>query len=475
MNPGDNQTQKPTTVEPAVEVVGGDVSKPKNPEKPSFFKRRPVLLAAAALFIVGIGIGVFIARKDKVEVAENQNQSLKLGVVPAIIDGTATYKSSSESWQQLTAETELKEGDWVSAETGGRLVLVFDDGSAIRLDSSTIVQLSSLSVNNVQINQSSGVVYSRVVESDRNFTIKVDETDFTALGTAFTTHNTESKQGVQVVQSSVKVTGLNEEINEGKQYFKSHTNKELVDKTTDISLEEIKSDSFMIWNLELDQKDENFKDKLGYFNKIKDKLPEVEETDENETAITITARNNDKGTVLSWTVSGIDYSDGFKVVRSHKTSNPTYGRDDSQLVGKDARSFTWKGDRNKKEYWYRVCAYRPSQNSCVSYSNAVKISSVYIEPPKVKRGVMSLTENSGLLSWNYTGKAIYGYKVVISTDSDPTYPENEYVYFGSKNSFVLDLSKKPDGTYYVRVCAYTDGTESSKCVDYSNNVVITKP
>jgi hypothetical protein len=459
-------------------VVGGDVSQPlkKASGKLDFLKKKPVMLAIAAVLVAGGIAGVVLTQGDKSPVTDSRDEiNARIGVTPTIVDGTATYKTGSGDWQALTTETNLSEGDWVSADSGSRVVLSFDDGSALRLDAATIVQLTSLDTDDIKIDQTAGTAYSRVVTSERKFTVNVDETGYTAVGTAFTTINSETDKGCQVIQSQVKVDGMDDSVAEGKQYFKKHSNADLVDKTTDISLDELKSSAFMLWNLEQDEANDQFKDKLGYLAQIKETTPEPEEAPESTTAIKLSAKNNDKGTVLSWSASGIDVSDGFKVVRSKNVSTPTYGNDEAQYVDSGVRSLTWKGDQYQKEYWYRVCAYRPDQKSCASYSNAVKITSVYIVPPKVTRGTMTLTENSGLLTWNYTGSAIYGYKVVISSDSNPTYPDDEYVYYGSDNSYALDLSGKPDGTYHVRVCAYTSGSEAEKCVDYSNDVVITKP
>lgn len=482
MNPDYNKDENTIEYGPT-SVVGGDMNSPAdNPNKPvkktSKFNlsKKTLAIAAAAVLLIGGGVTAFLLLGgDEQAPVANQQTQVKLGVVTTLIDGSATYKTGGGEWQELTANTALAEGDWVSTGTASRIVLTFDDGSAFRLDESTTVGLISLDPQDVKLDQALGTAYSRVVASDRKFTVSVDGTSFAALGTAFTTINLDTEKGVQVLQSSVKADGVDEAVSEGKQYFKKHSDPTLVDKTTDISLDQVKSDAFMLWNLEQDEQDIKFRDKLGFLGKVKESIPDEDEQPASTNAIQLSARNNDKGTVLSWSVSGIDFNDGFKVVRSSKSDTPTFGRDDSKLVKSSSRSLTWKGDQHKKEYWYRVCAYRPDQKTCTSYSNAVKIASVFVQPVKVTRGKMNLTENSGLLTWNYTGKAVYGYKVVVASNAKPTYPEDGYVYYGKETSYALNLADKPDGTYYVRVCAYTNGSEAEKCVDYSDDLIITKP
>lgn len=482
-NQANHEDQKPVEYGPLA-VVSGDTSKPMY-EKPAgrskfgFLKSKKFLIAAAVL-VLGAGAGLTFAltgsdKKD--EVTEDQSRQMSMGVAPSLVDGAATYKVGDGEWQPLTAGTSLSAGTWVSVENGGRVVLSFDDGSAIRLDQSSIVKLASLDPEDIRIEQTAGTAYSRVVTSDRQYTVSVDGTDYQALGTAFSTTATATKKGVQVLQSKVKTSGTDTEVDEGKQYFKEHENAELKDKLTDINIDELKSNGFMLWNLEQDEQDEKFKDKLGVWQKVKEQTAVQQEEEQTSTGgIELSASNNDKGTVLSWKVSGVDVGKGFKIVRSKSTSTPLFGKDEAVYVDKSsARSYTWKSDK-EGEFWYRVCAYRPDQGTCVNYSNAVKMTAVYKPAAKVTRGTMTLAvgEDDRSLSWSYSGQAIYGYKVVVSSSPNPVYPDSGYAFYGANTTHTLKDSDLKPGQNYVRVCAYTDGTESEKCVDYSNQIIIIK-
>lgn len=361
------------------------------------------------------------------------------------------------------------------------LFLLFD-GSALRVDSSSEVQLASLDPSNVRIVQASGTAYSRVVASGRTYTVETDGTDYTALGTAFTTINTTDESGVQVIESKVKVDGVDTEISEGQQHYKKHKNSKLKDKTTDIDVASLKKSKFMNWCLEQDEKDEKFKDKLGLLAKFKEKDKKKDKKDDSDTrsvdGIKLTAYNNSKGTVLSWSISDVKLGEGFKVVRSKHTSTPKYGVDESNLVSSDTRSFTWNGDQYQKDYWYRVCIYR-GDGKCDTYSNAVQKRSVYKAPKKVKSGTMTLSkdESAQKFYWTFTGEAPYGFKFNWSKSHNPSYGgagSSSHLTGGNKMKF-SDLELDPATTYYFRVCAYTSGTDSDACKYYSDEVEYTTP
>lgn len=96
---------------------------------------------------------------------------------------------------------------------------------------------------------------------------------------------------------------------------------------------------------------------------------------------------------------------------------------------------------------------------------------------KVTRGAMTLSSSGTAINWNYTGRAVHGYKVVYSkTNTAPTFGTDNAIYFDKIGTVSTTLTKKDVGgmgKFYVRVCAYTANTENEPCVDYSNIVVVT--
>ena len=86
---------------------------------------------------------------------------------------------------------------------------------------------------------------------------------------------------------------------------------------------------------------------------------------------------------------------------------------------------------------------------------------------------MNLSLSGEQFTWSYTGKAVHGYKLVISkTNPSPVFngPETQSIYFSGINQLTGTIpgpEKIGTGTFYATVCAYTANTETEPCVDYS--------
>jgi len=441
--------------------------------KPGRLSKRNLLIGASAAFVLLFGsLGyVNFIKSDSPKEQTSQNQRASLGMVVSVIDGTAKYSSDSVNWSTLSTDTNLKQGDLVQTDAGSRIILTLDDGSIIRLNESSIVRLDSLFADEVRIANISGEVYSRVVTSERSFTVMVEDAEYSALGTAYSTVNKATDKGVQVLQSSVSLKGTDTKVDEGKQFYKTHQNAELKDKVTDISVDELKSSAFMIWNLEQDKQSQEFKDKLGYLAKIEEQTTPALAPAPAGASIKLSGKQSDKGVTLNWTVSSLGSVEGFKVVRSKKTTTPTYGKDESSFAsGSSTRSFLWK-DGSGVTYNYRVCAY--SGGTCSVYSNSISLTSPYTPPEPVVSGTVNLTLTDNVASWTFTGTAPHGFKIVVGTSPGPTYPSNSYKFAGSSPATIEGLDA---GTYYVRVCKYTASSSiDGGCTDYSNEETLIVP
>lgn len=453
----------------------------QSPTKPtvgrSHHLRRLVIGSIAGLVLVGLGVAGYVLTRPDAEPEQVAivQEVARLGIAVTVIDGTANYSTNGVDWMKLTTETELKESDSILTDSASRVVLTLDDGSALRLSESTSATLASLLPENVQIINNSGQVYSRVVASDRVFMVSIEDTDYRALGTAFNTINTETNKGVQVLQSSVSVDGLEAPVEEGKQFYKAHATNALKETITDVSVDELKSSSFMIWNLEQDEKTEAFKDKLGYLQKMKETtpvtpVPEVLSTPQ----VKLSGSVSDKGAVLKWSLSGVSAPDGFKIVRTKKSATPTYGQDDAKFVEASARSYTW-GVGEGGLYNYRICVYVPKNKTCTPYSNTIKLESPEILPEQPVQGTVNLLLTGSVASWTDTGTAPHGWKLLVSTNTSPTYGgDNAKTYYTEVSPKTIeDLAA---GTYYVRVCKYTATSKiDNGCTNYSNELTLVIP
>ncbi len=270
-------------------------------------RKRAAIFAAIAVLVVGVGVGgwVFFGQGKDSNTATNEDSSqqtrttLKAAVV--LVDGTAQVSNDAVSWQDLSGEETLSEGQFVRTDASSRVVLELDDGSSVRLNGGSQLELKSLAANDIKIVNVSGEVYTRVVPSDRTFQVVAAEVSYTAKGTAYKTVNTDEQKGVVVYQSAVSESEKNQEVAEGKQYYSIHPAPEKTKTITDVSVEELKADAFAKWNLELDKQNTEFKDKLGILSKIEEQAPAAQ----TSTAPTTTASAS---LVLSGSVADKDCS-----------------------------------------------------------------------------------------------------------------------------------------------------------------------
>jgi hypothetical protein len=170
---------------------------------------------------------------------------------------------------------------------------------------------------------------------------------------------------------------------------------------------------------------------------------------------------------LAWSVTGVDVSKGFKVVKSLEP-NPIYPGNSAQYMDAAARSLVLKLDP-LKTYYFRVCAY--TGDGCSVYSNNASVKTG--EAP-VKTTASGFAPISGELALAVSGPAggvvlewtqctavdFQYYKVVRSdTDANPYYPKSGYLTAISSISSTrfVDKSAVAGKTYYYRVCSVDGG------------------
>jgi uncharacterized protein HemX len=114
------------------------------PPVPKQKSKKPmlVLLVILALLLAGGGVYWFVLKKDEPTTdqptSSEQQEIKRFGVAVGLIEGTAEYSTDkSVTWQKLAAEVDLKEGDSVRTAADGRVVLLLDDGSAVRLSNNS--------------------------------------------------------------------------------------------------------------------------------------------------------------------------------------------------------------------------------------------------------------------------------------------------------------------------------------------------
>lgn len=478
----ENSENVNTEVEPTIAPTSQELpdTTPAEPAKKPSKKKETLIVFAIGLLVILLGVVGFMLVQKRIEKVDDSSVVIPaitlLGANTTLVDGTAQFSADKAAWQDLKGGETLSESMYIRTMAESRVIITLDDGSAIRLNANSLVQLTSLHPKNIKISQEAGEVYVRVVPSDRSFSVDSSGESYKALGTAFKTIASDSEKGVEVYQSSVKAEKAGQEVGEGKRFFSSSASEDKKGKVTDIPLDQIGTDAFVLWNLDRDKEASEFKDKLGYLNayeesKNKAPAPTPKPVVGASAGIKLSGNTVDGGVKFSWTVSGVSTSSGFKLVKSKDSTTPTYGKDSGVYIdGSTTRSYTW-GIKDGNTYYFRICAYRPDQGSCDSYSNAIQVAT----PSKpasetITPGPLSLSINSGTASWSVGGTAPHGFKLVMSTSSGPTYPGNSKKYV-SPGETSTSLPSVDPGTWYVRVCKYTgDG-----CTDYSNEVAISIP
>jgi predicted phosphoribosyltransferase len=454
-----------------------DTHKQKRGLKDFFANKRVLLVSGATLAVVVLAAAaVFIPKKDPLPEAPQSNVSTvkKLGVAVGLTEGLVQYSADAKNWKDVHDDTELQEGDSIRTANDGRVVLLIDDGSAVRLDKESEVKLSRLTVESVVITNTSGEVYNRVVASEtREYIVEVEDESYAAKGTAYRTFNESGKKGVEVFQSAVEAEQNKKEVPEGNYYFTKHDQVDKQGSVLALDIEALKADEFIKWNSEQDKKVANYANKLGILSEL-DKpaatpVPTAAPTPKTTaaTGITLSGKTSEYSVVFSWKVSGVDTSKGYKLVRSSKTTSPTYPDNSVAYIEAGKTSYTlYVGDDTT--YHYRLCAYR--EKTCDSYSNAVSVATLKKVKEPVVAGDVTLAATGNVLSWTFAGTAPYGFKVVVGTASNPSYGDNFKKYFTESTGYELPPSDfTPGTTYYVKVCKYSD----AGCTDYSNEVTYT--
>ena len=471
----DEDKNKPTetsgqSADNAVETPQVSPASPKK-QKMAFMKKPAFLATVAAVLVLVGGVAFFALSGDSDEVADTQPveaveqvRVTTLGATIATTEGTVEYSNDGATWVVASGGESLAHLDYVRTLDDSRAIVLFDDGSVARLDNNTELYLSSLQVDGLEITLMDGQVYSRVVESEnQSFTVVTANDRFKALGTAYKTSTDGEKDELEVYQSDVKVESEDLDVTEGNKY--DTDSKELAA----LDLDKLSEDEFAQWNKEKDSESDEFKDKLGVLkDREEEEVPAPVSSPGAPNGIVLSATEVSDGVKLSWTMNGASSSQGFKIVRDKSDSTPTYGENSAIYVGSpEARSSTWYSD-NGGSHYYRVCIY--FEGTCSTYSNAVKATSPVVEKDPVVSGDISLSIDGNKLSWSLVGgTAPHGYKVVLSESTGPVYPSDSIQYIGAGTSNAT-LPDKAAGTYYVRICKYTNGTQDAGCVDYSNEV-----
>ncbi len=434
---------------------------------------RTFLGIGVALLIIIVGYWLFtIKTVGDVE----QEETTTYGAMLSYVEGSVEYQAGDGVWVRAESYINLSEGDSVETLSDGLAIINLDDGSAIRLNSETTVKLESLNPNNIVIDNEGGEVYARVSEADRFFAVVAGDVWYEAVGTAFRTIYNDKENGVEVYESTVKMSCPDKDdvlVEEGYQYYqKNDLDQDQEAVRLELDELELGADVFVLWNKE---QDGQLTEKEWFEDEEDEKTETKNETNSGDLTISLSGSGN----TVQWSVEGYS-AKGFKVVWS-KNPSPTYptrsGDKYLYYSSPDSRTSNVTAFNGSGSYHVRVCEYLGG--TCGVYSNQIE---VYLEgeaeettKETTESGAVNsiaLSGSGSSVSWSVDGNSAKGFKVVWSRNSGPTYPTrsgDKYQYLSSPDTSSTTLTAfEGEGTYYVRVCEYLGG----KCGVYSNQITI---
>ncbi|GEM_PF-665483 len=186
---------------------------------------------------------------------------------------------------------------------------------------------------------------------------------------------------------------------------------------------------------------------------------ETKVEDEVETGIRLVGEAKDDGIHLSWKITNLIISNGFKVVKG-ENSNPVYpGNDFKYLTDNSVRSYTWAVTDGKK-YHFRVCQY-DGNGKCLVYSNNVSVTAKSVTPQYSGPNLSAQAGEDGVGLWWGDRSNIPGFKYykVVRSEINPNlkYPDDGYITVREKGGeSYRDYASVKGKTYYYRICAVGD-------------------
>jgi hypothetical protein len=472
------QTQRDeTTLASASETVSRTVQTKANKKFRKFPKitlnKNTVLAGSLAMLLIIVGVFALMLTNNgsnessSEENVTTQKEAEKLGMAILIKEGTLQTKSTeSGEWEDATTDTQIAEGTELrTVGATSRAVVTFDDGSALRLDANSEVVLESVTVERVVIKHISGYTYNRVLPSDTlKYVVTSDDAQYEALGTAFKTATTGDEQSVEVYDSSVVETSTNKTPVTGEKLTVINTLDPTKNgKVEKLDIEQVKADAFIQWNKELDQKDENFKNKLGF---LSDFTPPELTLNKSDGEVILLEPDAKEGTIE---ISGKAESRARVTVLSKSQAGATAV---DVTVGEDGSFTTPVLTAPIGDAVYEFTAKDRAGNTVVK---SLRITFQRKSRPIAGNAVSFVLtgEKNGSkaeLSWKFNGvNAPDGVKIVYGQELNPVIGAQnvDSVYVAKDSTASIELKK---GKNYIKACVYDKN--SGTCNPYSNEIII---
>jgi hypothetical protein len=443
-----------------------------------------VLIVFATIGVLALSgkLNIGSNNADMADTDDTVEETASLHGELVFVSGDVYKKDGKEFFAVETGEI-LSEGEHVKTGSDATATILLDDGSIVRLDGDTEIEIKKIQTDKIIIHEVVGEIYNRVAKADgREYLVYANDVEVTALGTAFLVSVDEEKVSVSVIESKVSVHLGDEkqELSQGEKVVIHTETKEMSEEK--IHTADFVKNEFVAWNKQEDEKEQY---DLGILKEVSVEEEETKDIDETVSFPAPVVQKNFlqlavHGSTATWTVNGTSLK-GFKLVWS-KNPSPTYPTrsGDKYAYYSDANTTSGglKGFDGAGTYYVRVCEYLGGK--CGRYSNQV---STYLEGKTVVKPVEKETVSNAVTSikmsatgkqvnWTVDGTSAKGFKVVWSKNTAPTYPTrsgDKYIYLSNANATAANIHAfDGSGAYYVRVCEYLGGA----CGKYSNQIMV---
>jgi len=409
--------------------------------------------AMSVMAIAIFAVGTYLFPKT-----DTERKEVKLASAVVFVEGDVTAKFDTDQaeevdWVDTVAGDVLEEGDYIKTGADSKVILQLDNGSVVRLNANSEIELKDMSPTSIVIAQITGESYNRVVKSETStHTVVSGDVSARALGTAYLFRKNADGVDVLVYESKVLVKTATEE-------------KEVSAMDKGVVKEEVVEVKEMVEN--------EYKNEFVNWNQEKDGDDGFDKNDITAPVVTITSPKDgstvkDASVVVEGKVVDADSALKKVIVNGTKYYTMTDGYGFDAATGTFKVKVTLKEGSNTvsvtgyDEYWNNS-----KKSVTVTYEKEVVVTnSLYIS------SISSPSAGKVSLNWRMTGyTAPHGFKVVYSKSKNPTYPGSSYKYYSSsaQRSASFDISGDA-GTYYFRVCIYNG---NGACTYYTPNKTVT--
>jgi len=359
-------------------------------------------------------------------------------------------KKDNNDWESTIVGQEIEAGDTVKTEEDSRLIIDFETGDTIRLNSGSEVKLESLDDSDITIEQIQGESFSRLVKLEsRNYIIKIHGVECKSLGTTYIINEDIDNKlvNIYVFESRVKFEykKLQGEVNElEKVQIKLEEN---VSEKSNLTEEEYKCE-FALWNKSKDiEKGVNWNENEGPIITVYEPIDGISTENKNITIKGEVTKQSDKFVLKRLVLNDQEYNE----------------MTDGKGFDKESGDFNIDISLSEGENPINIKAYDIYWNE----GREVNIKVIRTIPRFFYISNISSPERGKIyVKWAINNiQAPYGVKVIWAYHTDPIYPEDESILI-NQNEREANITELSGGAYYVRVCIY-DGNVG--CSRYTEN------